>query len=67
VLLDETGEATAALPSEAGRATVLWLEDLRPMRVELVDAPDALLAKLGETSAPAPGAVPGGAREGSGQ
>jgi hypothetical protein len=65
VLLDETGEATSALPSEAGRATVLWLVDLRPVRAELVDSPDALLAKLGETSASAPGALPGGAREGS--
>jgi hypothetical protein len=48
VLLDTTGEATAALPSEPGRATVIWLEDLRPVRVELVGAPDELLAKLGD-------------------
>jgi hypothetical protein len=46
VLLDTTGEATAALPAEPGRASVLWLEDLRPVRVELFDSPDALLAAL---------------------
>jgi hypothetical protein len=46
VLLDTTGEATAALPAEPGRATVLWLEDLRPVRVELFDSPDALLVAL---------------------
>jgi hypothetical protein len=47
VLLDTTGEATAALPAEPGRASVLWLEDLRPVRVETFGAPEALLAALG--------------------
>jgi len=51
VLLDTTGETTAALPSQEGRATVLWLEDLRPVRVELLDSPDALLERLGELPA----------------
>jgi hypothetical protein len=47
VLLDTTGEASRALPSEEGRASVLWLVDLRPVRIEFVDSPDALLEKLG--------------------
>jgi len=47
VLLDTTGEATRALPSEEGRATLLWLADLRPVRIELVDNPEALLDALG--------------------
>jgi hypothetical protein len=47
VLLDRAGETTAALPSEAGRASVLWLEDLKLVRVEQVASPDELLGLLG--------------------
>jgi len=54
VLLDTTGDATRSLPSEEGRATMLWLEDLRPVRVELVDSADDLLAKLGPDPVPQP-------------
>ena len=52
VLLDTTGDATAALPSEPERATVIWLDALRPVRVELVGSSDELLAKLGGPPAP---------------
>jgi hypothetical protein len=54
VLLDTSGEVTAALPSQEGRATVLWLDELRPVRVELAESAEDLLAKLG----PAPDQAP---------
>jgi hypothetical protein len=54
VLLDTTGDVTRALPSEEGRATVIWLDELRPVRVELVGSADELLAALGPDSAPEP-------------
>jgi hypothetical protein len=54
VLLDTAGEATAGLPSEPGRASLVWLEDLRPVRVEFVATPEELLAKLGLHPAPRP-------------
>jgi hypothetical protein len=47
VLLDQEGTTTAALPSEAGKASVLWLDGLRLVRVEQVDSPDTLLELLG--------------------
>jgi hypothetical protein len=47
VLLDQEGTTTAALPSQAGKASVLWLDGLRLVRVEQVDTPDALLELLG--------------------
>ena len=47
VLLDEQGAATAALPAQEGRATVLWLEGLRPMRADFASTPDELLGWLG--------------------
>lgn len=46
VLLDEDGKATAALPSEEGRATVLWLDALHPQRVDFAATPEALLEQL---------------------
>ncbi len=54
VLLDTSGEVTAGLPSREGRATVLWLDELRPVRVELVDSPEALLETLGPAAAGEP-------------
>jgi hypothetical protein len=47
VLLDTNGEVTRALPSEPGLASVLWLQDLRPVRVEMVGEPGELLEELG--------------------
>jgi len=52
MLLDTTGDVTRPLPSEEGRATVLWLEALQPVRIEFVDSPGALLEKLGPEPAP---------------
>ncbi len=52
MLLDTTGDVTRPLPSEEGRATVLWLDALRPLRIEFVDSPEALLEKLGPAPAP---------------
>ena len=52
MLLDTTGDVTRPLPSEEGRATLLWLEALRPLRIEFVDSPEALLEKLGPAPAP---------------
>ena len=45
--LDQEGTTTAALPSEAGMASVLWLDGLRLVRIEQVGTPDALLELLG--------------------
>ena len=47
VLLDQAGETTAAIPSETGRASVLWLDGLRLVRVEQAASPDELLGLLG--------------------
>lgn len=47
VLLDTTGDVTRSLPSEEGRATVIRLEALRPVRVEFVGSTEELLAELG--------------------
>ena len=46
VLLDTTGDVTRSLPSEEGRATVIRLDGLRPVRVEFVDSTEELLAEL---------------------
>lgn len=54
VLLDTSGEATAGLPSQEGRATLLWLDELRPVRVELVGSAEELLATLGGADAGEP-------------
>jgi hypothetical protein len=53
VLLDEQGTATAALPAQEGKATVLWLEALRPVRADFASSPDELLEWLGPAAAPA--------------
>jgi len=53
VLLDEQGTATAALPAQEGRATVLRLEALRPVRAEFAGTPDELLGWLGPDPAAA--------------
>jgi hypothetical protein len=47
VLLDQEGATTASLPSAEGKASVLWLDGLRLVRVEQVDSPDTLLELLG--------------------
>jgi len=46
MLLDEEGEATASLPSQEGRATLLRLEGLEVTAVVFSDTPEALLAAL---------------------
>lgn len=52
VLLDEEGDATAALPSREGRPTVLLLEAGRIRRVAYPETPEALVALL--TGVPIP-------------
>jgi hypothetical protein len=47
VLLDQEGATTAGLPSAEGKASVLWLDGLRLVRVEQVDSADVLLELLG--------------------
>jgi hypothetical protein len=47
VLLDQAGTTTARLPSEEGKASVLWLDGLHLVRIEQVGSPDALLELLG--------------------
>lgn len=46
VLLDERGDATATLPSEAGQATLLFLDALRITRLERVGSVEALRTAL---------------------
>ncbi len=49
--LDEEGEATADFPSREGLPTLLFLEDLRVLRVEHPETPEALRQGL-DASAP---------------
>lgn len=49
--LDEEGDATAELPSEEGRPTLLFLEDRRILRIDYPATPEALREAL---SAPQP-------------
>jgi hypothetical protein len=44
VLVDETGEPTASLPSAEGRASAIFLDQLEVTRVEHVDSLEALRA-----------------------
>jgi hypothetical protein len=46
VLLDETGTATASLPTSDGKASLIFLDHLRVTRIEQVDSVDALRAAL---------------------
>ena len=47
MLLDEKGDATAEIPSEEDRATLLFLDDLRIMRIEHLDSAAAVRSALG--------------------
>ena len=55
LLLDEEGRVTAALPSAAGRATLIRLDALRIVAVEHHDSPEALRAALAGEAASGPG------------
>lgn len=46
MLLDEDGSATQRLPTQPGRATLLFLEGRRVERIETVDSPQALRAAV---------------------
>ena len=48
MLLDRTGDATADLPAEKGRATLIRLEALRVAAVTSFDEPGALREALGD-------------------
>ncbi len=52
VLLDETGEATAVLPSQEGRPTVLWVESGRILRIAEPSTPEELVTLLASGSDP---------------
>jgi hypothetical protein len=46
MLLDEEGEATAALPSREGRVTLLFLERLRVSEIRFAETPEEVAAAL---------------------
>lgn len=48
MMLDTEGEATAALPTREGLPAVFFVEDLRVLRIEHPESPEALRALLGE-------------------
>jgi len=52
VLLDETGDATAALPGQEGRPTVLWIEAGRIRRIAQPATSEELVALLASGSGP---------------
>jgi len=52
VLLDTTGDVTRSLPSEEGRATAIWLDELRPVGVEFFASADDLLARIAPDATP---------------
>ena len=47
-LLDRAGDATAAVPSEDGKATVLVLDSLEIREIHLVDSAEDLRAAMGD-------------------
>lgn len=50
VLLDETGEATAPLPSQEGRPTVLWVSSGQILRIAEPATPEELVTLLASGS-----------------